>query len=151
MTGTLSCRVEQLSCAPPAAVYDVLMDVERWSKWMPTVSAASWERHGAPESGRGGIRRVRTGLNVTRDEIVDGTRPHHHAYAASLPWYWPLKDYRGDIRIQEHSNGCRIIWTVTCVSRIPGLKNLITSTLVGAYTRLAAALAQEAERATKMK
>jgi Polyketide cyclase / dehydrase and lipid transport len=146
MTGSVSCRVEQLSSAKPAVVYDVLMDVERWSDWMPTVSAASWERRGEPDTGRGGIRRVHTGISVTRDRVVGGARPRHHAYAASLPRYWPLKNYQGDIRIEERLNGCLIIWTVTCESPIPGLGKSLQSRLCAVYSRLAAALAQEAER-----
>jgi Polyketide cyclase / dehydrase and lipid transport len=122
------------------------MDVERWSDWMPTVSAASWERRGGPDTGLGGIRRVRTGISVTHDRIVGGTRPHHHSDVASLARYWPLKDYRGDIRIEDRLNGCLISWTVTCESRIPGLGKSIQSRLRSVYTRLAAALAQEAER-----
>ena len=88
MNGSLSCRVEQLSSAKPAAIYDLLMDVERWPDWMPNMSAASWERRGEPDTGRGGIRRMRIGLSVIRDTIVDGTRPHHQAYVASHPWYF---------------------------------------------------------------
>ncbi|WP_445160543.1 SRPBCC family protein [Mycobacterium sp. Dal123C01] len=148
MTGSLSCRVEQLSSAKPAAIYDLLMDVERWSEFMPTVSAASWERRGEPDTEKGGVRRMRFGLMVIRDRIVDGTRPHHQAYAASFPWYLPLKDYRGDIRIDEGPDGCRIIWTVTCASsRIPGIEKSLKSS----YTRLAAALAHEAEGTTRTK
>jgi Polyketide cyclase / dehydrase and lipid transport len=145
-TGSLSCRVEQLSSAKPAEIYDLLMDVEHWSDWMPTASAASWERRGEADTGRGGVRRMRFGLIVIRDRIVAGTRPHHQAYAASFPWYLPLKDYRGDIRIEERPSGCRIIWTVTCASsRIPGLEKRLKAT----YTRLAAALAHEAEGVTR--
>ena len=69
MTGSLSCRVEQLSSTTPAVVYDVLMDIERWSDWMPTVSAASWERRRA---------RHRTGwyqASTHRDQRH--TRPGH--------------------------------------------------------------------------
>jgi hypothetical protein len=85
---------------------------------------------------------MRIGLSVIRDEIVEGTRPHHHAYVASFPWYLPLKDYRGDIHIEDRPTGCCIIWTVTCASsRIPRLEK----SLKAAYTRLAAALAQEAD------
>ena len=146
MTGPLSCRVEQLTKAKPEAVYDVLMDVERWPQWMPTVSVASWERKGAPDSGQGGVRRVRAGLTVSHDLIIDGTRPHHHAYAASLAAYSPLKDYRGDVRIDECPNGSLIIWTVTCTSRLPGLAKSVRKKLDSVYTRLAAALAKEAER-----
>ncbi|ODR14033.1 SRPBCC family protein [Mycobacterium shimoidei] len=94
MSGTLSCRVEQLSSAKPATIFDLLMDVERWPDFMPTVSAASWERHGEPDTGKGGVRRMRIGHSVIRDTIVGGTRPHHHAYVASLPWYMLLRDYR---------------------------------------------------------
>jgi ribosome-associated toxin RatA of RatAB toxin-antitoxin module len=151
MTGPVSCRVEQPSSASPAAVYDALMDVERWPEWMPTVSAASWEKHGAPDTGLGGVRRVGKGLNAVHDTVVSGTRPHHHAYAASVPRFWPIKDYRGDIHIEERPNGSLIIWTVTCASRIPGLEKMFESRLSSVYTRLAAALAQEAERAESSK
>ena len=148
MSAPVCCRIEQLSRAKPASVYDVLMDFDRWSDWMPTVSAASWERQGAPDTGVGGIRRVRVGLSVTHDRIVEGTKPHHHAYAVTLPWYTPLKNYRGDVRIDDRPSGCLIVWTATCASRIPGLERFIQSRLHATYTRIAAALAQEAERTT---
>lgn len=147
MGGSLSCRVESLSSASPAVVYDVLMDVDRWSDWMPTVSAASWEQRGESGTGLGGIRRIRNGMTVTRDRVVGGMRPHHHAYEASLPRYWPLRDYRGDVHIEDRPDGSLIIWTVSCESRIPGLGRIVQSGLSAVYARLAAALAQEAERA----
>jgi hypothetical protein len=80
MTGSFSCRVEQLSSAKPAVVYDVLMNVEHCQngcqRYLP--------RHGSggePDTGVGGIRRIRTGIRVTRDRVIGKTRPHHHAYA----------------------------------------------------------------------
>jgi Polyketide cyclase / dehydrase and lipid transport len=124
----------------------VLMDVDRWAQWMPTVSAVSWEKHGAPDTGLGGIRRVGKGLNVTRDDVVAGRRPNHHAYAASTPRWMLIKDYRGDVRIEESGVGSLIIWTVMCTPRIPGLHRLFKSRLQAVYTRIVAALAQEAER-----
>jgi hypothetical protein len=140
----VSCRVEQPSTATPGSVYDALMDLDRWSDFMPGVSDASWEVQGAPDTGVGGIRRMRLVLGVTRDRIVDGARPHHQAYAAAFPWYVPLKDYRGDIRIEGRPNGSLIVWTASCTPRIPGLSYLNRS-LQKSYARLAAALAQEAE------
>ena len=145
MVGGVSCRVEQLSSAKPAAIYDVLMDVERWSIWMPTVSAASWERRGEPDTGLGGVRRVRSGITISRDRVVGGARPHHHAYTASLPWLWPVKDFRGDIRIEERPNGSLIVWTVTCKSRIRRLEERLQTTVDATYARIAAALAEEVE------
>jgi polyketide cyclase/dehydrase/lipid transport protein len=146
MAESVSVRVEQASSAAPATVYDVLMDVDRWAEWMPTVSAASWEKHGAPDTGLGGVRRVGKGLNVTRDTVVGGTRPNHHGYVASTPRWMLIKDYRGGIRIEGSETGSLIIWTVTCTPRVPGLSRLFKSRLQSVYTRLAAALAQEAER-----
>jgi hypothetical protein len=145
MSASVSIRVEQPSTATPASVYDVLMDLDRWPDFMPGVSAASWEVRGAPDTGVGGIRRMRLVLGVTRDRIVDGARPHHHAYAATFPWYVPLKDYRGDIRIEDQPNGSLIVWTALCTPRIPVFRNLNQS-MERSYARLAAALAQEAER-----
>lgn len=148
MTGSLSCRVEQLSSAKPAAVYDVLMDVGRWPDFMPNMSAASWERRGDPDTGIGGIRRMRIGRSLIRDTIVDGKRPHHHAYVASFPWYTPLKDYRGDIRIEDRPNGCRIVWTATFTPRIRGFDKTMKSRIGASYARLAKVLAKEAEDAS---
>ncbi len=98
----------------------------------------------------GGVRRMRIGHSVIRDTVVDGTRPHHHAYVATFPWYTPLKDYRGDIRIEDRPDGSMIVWTVTFLPRIPGLpKNLMKARIEASYTRLAAALAHEAEGVTR--
>ena len=145
MAGSVSVRVEQASTATPAAVYDVLMDVDRWAEWMPTVSAASWEQPGAPDTGLGGVRRVGKGFNAVHDVVVGGTRPNHHAYFASVPRFMPIKDYRGDVRIEASGNGSLIIWTVTCAPRIPGLSGIFKSRLQSVYRRIAAALAREAE------
>jgi Polyketide cyclase / dehydrase and lipid transport len=121
------------------------MDVDRWPLFMAGVAAASWEVRGAPDTGVGGVRKMRLVLGVTRDRIVDGTKPHHQAYTAVFPWYVPLKDYRGDIRIEDRPNGSLIVWTASCTPRIPGMRNLNQS-LQRSYSRLAAALAQEAEQ-----
>ncbi len=146
MGAGISTRVEQLSSAKPAVVYDVLMDIERWPNWMPTVSAASWERRGESDTGVGGIRRVRSGITIVRDLVVHGTRPHHHAYTASLPHLWPMKDFHGDIRIEDRPNGCLITWTVTCKSRVRRLEKRLQATFGSTDRRIAAALAEEAER-----
>jgi hypothetical protein len=142
---SISVRVEEPSTATPTSVYDALMDLDRWSDFMPGVSAASWEVCGAPDTGVGGVRRIRLVVGATRDRIVDGARPHHHVYTAVFPWYVPLKNYRGDIRIEGRGRGSLIVWTVSCMPRVPGLRNL-NQALERNYARLAAGLAREAER-----
>ncbi|OBK32349.1 hypothetical protein A5658_16730 [Mycobacterium sp. 1245111.1] len=147
MVTPVSIRVEQSSAASAASVYDALMDLDRWPDFMPGISAASWEVRGAPDTGVGGVRKMRIGIGVTRDRIVDGTWPHHHAYVATFPWYQRvlLKDYHGDIRIDDRPEGSLIVWTASCTPRVPGIRNL-QQTLQRSYARLAAALAQEASR-----
>jgi len=109
MAGSFSYRVEQPSNADPAVVYDVLMDVERWPDFMPTVSAAAWERCGAPDTGEGGIRRLRMGVLTVREQIIGGTRPHRQTYTmlsnSGLP---VIGDYTAEIYIDARPNGCLI-------------------------------------------
>jgi hypothetical protein len=81
-----------------------------------------------------------------RDEIIGGTRPHHHAYTTSLPGFWPVRDYRGDIRISERPTGSLITWTATFRTPVPGLGKPLQLMLRSLITRLAAALAQRAAR-----
>lgn len=145
MAALLSFRVERPTSAEPAALYDTFLDVERWPEWMPTVSTASWERKGAPETGVTGVRLVRMRGSTVRDEIVDGSRPHHHAYTTTLPRLWPVKDYRGDIRIDKRPDGSFITWTATFRTPVPGLARPLRFALQTLITRLAAALAKEAE------
>jgi hypothetical protein len=57
-----------------------------------------------------------------------------------------IKDYRGDVRIEDSENGSLIVWTVTCTPSVRGLRGVFAFRLRSVYTRLAAALAREAER-----
>jgi hypothetical protein len=145
MAATLSFRVEQSSNAEPWVLYDTFLDVENWPGWMPTVSKASWERRGAPVTGIGGIRRLRMNGSTVRDEVTGGSRPDHHTYTTTLPGFWPVKDYCGDIRIDKLPNGSLLTWTATFVSPVPGLGKPLRFMLRTLITRLAAALAERAE------
>src|ERR1700761_8320284 len=98
MNGSLSCRVEQLSSAKPEAIYDVLMDVERWAEFMPTVSAAAWERGGEPELY---ARTDRRGP-PTISPRLRGVAPLVHA-AQGLPGRYP--DSRGSERVPHRLDG----------------------------------------------
>jgi hypothetical protein len=146
MARSCSYRVQQLSTAHPAAVYDALMDIEHWPNFMPTVSAAVWEQRGAPDTAEGGIRCVRMGVLTVREQIVGGTRPHHQTYkmlsSSGIP---AIQDYRADIRIDERTNGSLITWTGTFASRVPGLGKPLQLLIRALIARSAAALARQAE------
>ncbi len=145
MTRSFSYRIEQPSTATPATVYDTLIDVERWSDWVPSLVAASWERPGAPDTGEGGIRLTRSHmLGTLREEILPGTRPHLHSYKL-LGHALGINNYRAAVQIDERPNGCLITWTGTLSPLIPGLGKPLQIFARSHIKRLAAALAREAE------
>lgn len=146
MARSCSYRVEQLSTAHPAAIYDALMDIERWPNFMPTVSAAVWEQRGAPDTAEGGIRCVRMGLLTVREQIVGGTQPHHQTYIMlSNSGARVIGDYQADISIDERPNGSLITGTATFTSRVHGLGRPLQSLIHLVIGRSAAALARQAE------
>ena len=146
MTRSFSYRIEQPSTATPVAVYDTLIDVERWPDWVPFLVAASWERRGAPDTGEGGIRLTRSHmLGTLREEILAGTRPHLHSYKV-LGHALGLNNYRAAVQIEERPNGSLITWTGTLSPLIPGLGKPLQIFARSHIKRLAAALAREAQR-----
>jgi Polyketide cyclase / dehydrase and lipid transport/Domain of unknown function (DUF222) len=146
MARSFSYQIEQPSTATPIAVYDTLVDVDRWPEWVPSLIAASWERRGAPDTGEGGIRLTRSHmLGTLREEILRGTRPHVHSYKI-LGHALGMNSYRALVQIDERPDGCLITWTGTLSSSIPGLGRLLQIVAHLNIKRLAAALAQEAQR-----
>jgi len=85
----MSCQVMQWTKAEPEVVYDLLMDVERWSDWVPMVTTASWEQPGEPDTALRGVRRVRNGISVTLDKITGGRNriitPTHQRFRVVFP------------------------------------------------------------------
>ena len=137
-------RIEQTSAASPLQVYDVIQDLERWPDWMKGIRKAGWEKRGAPGTGVGGVRRLGApGLSI-REEILAGTPPGHHSY--TMLSGMPVKNHRGDIRIEGRPGGSRITWYVSFDSRIPLLGGLLRRIIKSTITNGAAGLAAEAER-----
>lgn len=143
-----SFRVEKPSNATPDAVYDTLVDVENWTRWMPSLVDGSWERRGAPETGVGGVRKTRSrllGVRVDlREEILGGSRPHFHSYNLLSPAPG-ITNYEATVRIEARPDGCLIAWSGTFTSLVPGLGRLVQAAIRSHIARLATALAQAAE------
>jgi hypothetical protein len=137
-------RIEQTSGASPQQLYDVLLDVERWPDWMRGVRRAEWEKQGAPGSGVGGVRRFGApGLSI-REEVLAGQPPGRHSY--TILSGMPVKNHRGDVRIDDRPGGSQITWDVSFDSRIPLLGSLLRRMLESTIANGASALAVEAER-----
>lgn len=116
---------------------------------MPSLIEGSWERRGAPETGVGGVRKTHSrllGMTVKlREEILDGSRPHLHSYNVLSP---PpvINDYQATVVIEPRPDGCVIVWSGTFRCLVPGLGRLLQAAIRWHIARLAAALAQAAER-----
>jgi Polyketide cyclase / dehydrase and lipid transport len=149
MAKSCSFRVERPSGATPQAVYDTLVDVDHWTEWVPSLIEGSWERSGAPDSGVGGVRKTRSrllGMMVElREEILDGSRPHLHSYNVLSPPR-AFNDYKATVVIEPRPDGCVIVWSGTFTCLVSGLGRLLQAAIRWHIGRLAAALAQAAER-----
>jgi hypothetical protein len=138
-------RIEQTSAASPQQLYDVVLDVERWPDWMRGVRGARWEKHGAPGTGVGGVRRFveAPGLSI-REEILAGQPPGRHSY--TILSGMPVKNHRGDVRFDHRPGGSQITWDVSFDSRIPLLGRILRRLMESTISKAASDLAVEAER-----
>ncbi|HEX7826400.1 MAG TPA: SRPBCC family protein [Mycobacterium sp.] len=137
-------RIAQSTAASPRQLYDVLLDVERWPEWMSGVRTAGWEKQGAPGTGVGGVRRFGGRRRSVREEIVDGQSPAHHAY--TMLSGAPVRNYRGDVPIDDRPGGSLITWDVSFDSRIPLFGKLLRRMLKLTIAKGALNLSTEAER-----
>jgi Polyketide cyclase / dehydrase and lipid transport len=135
----------QRACAAPAeAVYDLLIDVERWPDWLSGVRSAVWEKVGTRGIREGAIRRIVVNGLTMREKILIDDGPHHHAYR--IVSGIPVIDHRADVHIHDAPGGSLIVWRATFRSRIPVAGPLIWVMLRATMPRMAAALAKGAER-----
>lgn len=116
---------------------------------MPALIEGAWERRGAPDTGVGGVRKTRSRLLGTtvelREEILGGSRPHFHSYNVLSP-PTVLKDYQATVVIEPRQDGCVIDWSGTFTCPVHGLGRPLQAAIGWHIARLAAALAQAAER-----
>jgi Polyketide cyclase / dehydrase and lipid transport len=143
-SGSYSYRIEQPSDAPATAVYDALLDVERWPEWMFGLRRASWERQGKPDTAEGGIRRIEMPGSAIREEITGGERPHLQNYRALSGL--PVTDYRGEVRIDDRPNGCLITWQGTFGARNPVVGYVVQNVMRLVIARAASSLAKAPRR-----
>jgi hypothetical protein len=137
-----SFRVAAPCTAPPAITYQVLDDVDCWHVWMPGVREAQWES--SAEEADGPIRSMRARGITVREQIVVADAPHHQGYVMLSGL--PVKNYRGDVRIEPRADGCLITWEARFNATIPATGNLIRLAMRASFAKIASALAREAQR-----
>lgn len=119
--------------APPAAVWGVLADVERWPEWTDSVTAAELVTGGPLSLGsRVRLRQPRLPTVVwTVDELAPGT---------SFSWRagGPGIASRGEHRVEPAGGGSRVTLTFSQTGPLSGLLDALTGRLVARYVRMEA-------------
>jgi uncharacterized protein YndB with AHSA1/START domain len=145
---TRTIEVHATSQAPVEAVWELVADVETWSRW------GAWDESelerpasGADPRGVGAYRRFRTGRTRNQEEVVGFDPPHALAYEVRKSDV-PVRDYHADVTLSERpEGGTEITWRSTYRSRLPGVggyvQRRLTAFIDDSARRLAAAAQQE--------
>ncbi|TPG36460.1 SRPBCC family protein [Mycolicibacterium hodleri] len=139
-------RVERMVSAPPASIYNLLADVPNWKDWASMVNHSELVQHGDPDPlGAGAVRRM-GGIKfiLVDEEILEASPPHYQRYTATRGL--PVRDYRGEVRLDPVDGGTHLVWTGAFEPLVPGtgwllaafLRVSISRIVSGAYAAVAA-------------
>jgi hypothetical protein len=108
--------------APAEVMFDLLRDVESWTRWAgPPITYAVWRdgTSGVGESVVGRVRLVGTPRFQTAEEVTVDDRPHAHGYRILANW--PVRDYHSRVElVSRHDGSTEVRWSGEFVERIPG-------------------------------
>ncbi len=99
--GGIMLTVDRAIAAPPSAVWDLLVDLDAWPKWGPTIRGA---RLDAPhtELAMGATGTVQTSLLVPAPFVVTDFEPGHH-------WAWKVAGVPATRHwVEPMGNGSRV-------------------------------------------
>lgn len=116
------------SAAPPAALWSLIAEVERWKQWSFLTRTFLLRPGGPDPDGVGALRRLAVGPFGSTEEVVAFEPPSHFAYVARKGM--PVRHYRADVHLEADGEGTRITWRGALEPLVPG-----TGPLALAYAR----------------
>ena len=133
--------------APQEVAWGVMTDHELYARWVPR-SRVDLEVEGSPDrNGVGAIRVFHIGPMRTREEITTFDPPHRMAYRVlSLPM--PVRNCRSDLLLvaDDDGSGCTLHWDSWFEPIIPLTGGIMRQVMASATGRMAAGIAEEAQR-----
>jgi uncharacterized protein YndB with AHSA1/START domain len=136
--------IERVVSAPIDAVFTVLTDHRGYASMTP-LRRSELEREGTPPpNGVGAIRRLSLAGPPMREEVTAYEPPRRFAYR--LLSGLPVRDHTGDVSLEEVAGGTRVTYRVRSTARTPATEPVIGLVLRQAIGRLAAGVANTAER-----
>ena len=104
--------------APPEAVWEVLADHRGWSRWAGIREAVLRNEGYPPPNGLGATRVFRAHGLAVEEEITAFEPPHRLEYRLCAGA--PVRDHRGEIRVEPAPRGARVDWSVSFRPLLPG-------------------------------
>ena len=137
-------QVHAVATAPPARVYELLLDGSTWPSWS---AIDSFRSEGSTSGGRSGdVRVFTTGKNVSRERITDTEQDRSMSYEM-ISGSWLLRHYHGRIDLlPTPDGGTRIEWKATWTAPLPGAGLLMERYLRGFQQQMVDGLARFADR-----
>ena len=133
--------------APQEVAWEVMTDHQLYARWVPR-SRVDLEVEGLPDrNGVGAIRVFHIGPMRTREEITTFDPPHRMAYRVlSLPM--PVRNCRSDLLLvaDDDGAGCTLHWDSWFEPLIPLTGGIMRQVMAQATGRMAAGIAEEAQR-----
>jgi uncharacterized protein YndB with AHSA1/START domain len=115
--------------APIATVWEVLADHEGLSNWAPGIKASLTKEGAAERNGVGAVRRIAAPgpMPAIVEEVVafePGRRLTYKALSGV-----PLRNYQGDVVLEEAAGGTAISYTVSADQRVPLVEKALTKAI----------------------
>ena len=110
--------VTATTSTPANVLYALLKDPATWTAWSPMDESGSLAPAVGDPNGVGSTRAFRNGRVRGIDRVVEviPDRRYSYVHLEGLP----VRDYRGDVDLEQTADGTRIYWRVTFKPKIVG-------------------------------
>jgi uncharacterized protein YndB with AHSA1/START domain len=136
-------EVTQRVAAPREAVFDVLADLPRWTRWAG-LGRVTLEREGRDTPCGPGAIRVFTNYGFAgREEILSLERPATMTY--TLLSGMPVRDHLAEVHCTEDGDGTLVTWRCRFEATVPGLGPVLQLFVRWIFTRTLRRLARRVE------
>ncbi len=125
--------VERRIAAPAARIWDVLIDHEGMTRWMPVREVVRRRPGTADPNGVGAVRTIRGGGLVLEERVTESKPPERMVY--ELTAGAPIRDHRGEVTLVADANETRVRWSVRFRPLIPGTGWLLARLLTHQLAR----------------
>jgi uncharacterized protein YndB with AHSA1/START domain len=127
--------------APPEAVFEVLADHRGMVNWSMAREVVLRHEGDPPPNGVGAVRVIRAGGIAVEEEVTAFEPPKRMEYRVVAGF--PIRDHRGEVRLEPVGDGTRLVWEVQCRPRFPGTGWLLRPLLTRSVTQLADGLVRQ--------